>query len=88
MSEQFTTTWLDHGREPECSPDPAYPNGKDVRLGLTNIKTCIVTLPYPARRCGLYVVVCAICKVSAGITTAGRPDDPKSVEIPCDQAQH
>jgi C4-type Zn-finger protein len=40
-------------------------------------------LPYPAKRCGLFLVICDKCGYSAAITTAGRPDDPRKVTLPC-----
>lgn len=27
---QFTITWHDSGREPQCPPNPAYPSGIDL----------------------------------------------------------
>lgn len=77
--------WIDRKREPKCPPNPAYPNGIDVEIGdrRSDDPTCYTALPYPAKRCGVYVVRCSICGASAGITTAGRPDDPKSVLLPC-----
>lgn len=84
MSDSFQIKWIDRGREPQCPPHPAYPNGIDLdgakELG---IPTCHTDLPYPAKRCGLYYVECKICASNALITTAGRPDDPRSVLIPC-----
>ena len=82
----ITVEWKDSGREPQCAPDPAYPNGKPIRLtdqARMGIKTCEVALPYPAKRCGLYCVKCDQCGLSVGVTTAGRPDDPVSVELAC-----
>jgi hypothetical protein len=82
----FKIEWEDGFREPQCPPDPNYPRGKDVRLSeafRVNGPTCIAQLPYPAKRCGMYVVECERCGVTVGVTTAGRPDDPRSVEIPC-----
>lgn len=76
-------TWFDHEREPQCPPDPAYPAGRDIVLGKPAAPACMVELPYPAKRCGVYLVVCDKCGLSAGITTAGRPDDPRSVVLPC-----
>ena len=83
---KFFIRWLDAGREPQSAPDPAYPVGID--LDVTNGRTpaCTVILPYPAKRCGHYEVICTECKFSAAITTAGRPDDPRSVKIPCAKA--
>lgn len=49
--------------------------------------SCYCALPYPAARCGLYLVDCERCGVRVGVTTAGRPDDPKSIRIPCQLAE-
>ncbi len=75
--------WIDSGREPQCEPDPDYPNGKDIDLAGPEPKACETALPYPAKRCGIYVVSCPACGHRCAITTAGRPDDPKSVRFPC-----
>ena len=78
--------WIDGGRELQCSPDPAFPSGKDIDLSVLCIDgwpTCKVDLPYPAKRCGVYVVKCEACGITAVITTAGRPDDPRSVRFGC-----
>jgi hypothetical protein len=76
--------WHDAGREPQCPPDPAYPSGKDVAAPRpSGLATCKVDLPYPARRVGWYEVRCELCGASAGCTTAGRPDDPRSIEVWC-----
>lgn len=82
MTDSFSIQWVDGGRDPQCAPDPKYPNGKplDASMGL---KACSVPLPWPAKRCGLYVVTCKVCGYSIAVTTAGRPDDPCSVKIPC-----
>jgi hypothetical protein len=83
MSRQFKIKWHDSGREPQCEPDPDYPSGKDVD-GSFGLPSCETPLPYPARRCGHYVVRCRLCGYSVAITTAGRPDDPRSLRMPCD----
>jgi hypothetical protein len=44
---------------------------------------CFVKLPYPAVRVGMWRVACETCGVSVVVTAAGRPDDPRSVRIPC-----
>jgi hypothetical protein len=85
--EQFNVEWFDHGREPQCQADPAYPCGIDVvvpdrRAG----NSCTVELPYPARRCGFYNVTCTVCGMKVLVTTAGRADDPRSVTLPCERA--
>jgi hypothetical protein len=76
-------TWHDNGREPQVAPDPAYPSGRDILLPLEIAARCTVKLPYPAKRCGFYHVKCTHCDCSVAVTTAGRPDDPRSIEIPC-----
>lgn len=79
--------WVDGKREPKCAPDPAFPSGKDMHAAFGS-KTCRVELPYPARRCGWYVVSCDKCGQSMILTTAGRADDPKSITIDCIEKPH
>jgi hypothetical protein len=79
----FAITWMDAGRWPRVKPNPQYPDGKDISLAKPGQPSCKVDLPYPARRIGTYVVVCDDCGLSVGVTTAGRRDDPRSVELPC-----
>lgn len=86
MSEQFQIEWVDAGREPQYAPNPSYPNGIDIRSprsGLKGFKFCVVKLSYPAKRCGAYVIECMRCGSRVAVTTAGRPDDPRSVELDC-----
>jgi hypothetical protein len=73
--------WIDAGREPQCEPNPAYPDGMHIDSGAKWF--CRVDLPYPAKRCGWFYVECDICGTNAMITTAGRPDDPRSIDLPC-----
>lgn len=83
-----TVVWIDNGREPQCPPNPDYPNGKPLRLTdivKAKVKHCKVDLPYPAKRCGVYVVACSKCGLNVGVTTAGRPDDPTYIELACGQ---
>jgi hypothetical protein len=74
--------WIDAGREPQSAPDPAYPEGIDVDVSAGRT-SCEVDLPYPARRCGYYVLSCGLCGGRFILTTAGRPDDPRSARVPC-----
>jgi hypothetical protein len=73
------------GYEPTQPPNPAYPNGIDIDMtgGDRLAQGCKTSLPYPAKRVGYYVVTCAKCHMKTIITTAGRPDDPKSVKLAC-----
>jgi len=79
----FKVEWIDSGREPRCTPNPAYPDGIDVDASFGASASCMKTLPYPAKRCGIYIVECEVCGVRIGITTAGRMDDPRSLKIAC-----
>ena len=75
--------WIDAGREPQHPPNPAYPSGIDVDLSTPDADACAVTLRYPAKRVGRYEITCAECGGVFAVTTAGRPDDPRSVTVPC-----
>ncbi len=77
--------WIDDNREPQCKPNPAYPKGIDLDCSEGAKHSCQTALPYPARRCGLYVVTCTRCGIKVACTTAGRPDDPRSMKMPCNR---
>lgn len=77
-----TIGWIDRGREPQVKPNPAFPDGIDLDPG--ERPACKVALPYPAKRAGFYVVRCEICDTTTVVTAAGRPDDPRSIMLPCD----
>jgi hypothetical protein len=77
----LTIKWHDDGREPKCAPNPDYPKGIDTSRGATRV--CSTPLPYPAQRCGYFIVRCTRCNQSVAITTAGRPDDPRSIKLAC-----
>jgi hypothetical protein len=81
--EKFKIKWFDWGREPRCPSDPDFPNGIDIDCSRGISPTCRANLPYPAKRCGEYHVKCLLCGINAMITTAGRPDDPRSIKLPC-----
>lgn len=75
--------WVDRGIEPQSAPDPNFPKGVDLDVSNGASKCCLVTLPYPAPRCGYYVITCERCKQVSVVTTAGRPDDPRSFKTAC-----
>jgi len=81
--DQFEITWRDAGREPQVKPNPDYPTGIDLDLSFQGEPACTTPLPYPAKRIGAYLIHCRTCGIRIGVTTAGRPDDPRSVKIPC-----
>jgi hypothetical protein len=80
--------WVDGEREPREAPDPKYPNGIELDISLGKSPACVAVLPYPAPRCGFYAVECETCGVSTLVTTAGRPDDPRSIKIACERRTH
>jgi hypothetical protein len=80
---QFVIDWLDSGKEPKVKPNPNFPEGIDINLSPPGAITCTTSLPYPARRIGAYAIECRLCGVRVACTTAGRPDDPRSITIAC-----
>lgn len=85
MTGKFKIRWEDSGREPRCAPNPEYPDGIDIDMSEGCAASCATALPYPARRCGCYVIECETCGLKTAVTTAGRPDDPRSLRVPCRQ---
>jgi hypothetical protein len=83
QQDAITVKWIDSGLEPQCRPDPRYPDGMDVDATVPGERACRVALPYPAKRIGYHLVACKACGTRIRITTAGRPDDPRSVKVPC-----
>jgi hypothetical protein len=79
----FTIKWRDSGREPQHPPWPEYPHGVVIDFAVGYAVTCRVELPYPAKRCGVYLAKCNKCGIRMGVTTAGRVDDPRAVILPC-----
>lgn len=88
MTGKHTITWIDREREPQVAPNPRFPHGVDIPPVFPEQPFCTVNLPYPAKRCGLYVIDCAKCGLSVLVTTAGRPDDPRSAAINCKERKH
>ena len=84
-ADAHTITWIDAHREPQCTPNPAYPLGLDVDVSFGSETACKVSLPYPAKRCGAFKVECAACGKIVWLTTAGRIDDPRSVNMACNR---
>ena len=77
--------WHDSGREPTEASNPRYPHGIDLDPTRPGQDYCPVELPYPAKRCGYFHIKCQACGTSIVVTTAGRPDDPRSVKVPCNK---
>lgn len=79
----WTVKWIDRGVEPRNPPNPDYPDGIDLDMSKGEAATCSGTLPYPAKRCGYFLIECKACGQRAMVTTAGRIDDPRSVRLAC-----
>jgi hypothetical protein len=76
--------WIDRGLEPKNPPDKNFPDGVDLDLRTAEgAASCGVKLTYPAPRCGYFLIVCEDCGMHLTVTTAGRPDDPRSVRFTC-----
>lgn len=79
----MTVEWIDGGREAQNPPNPDYPAGLDLDLSKGAKAACFISLPYPAKRCGYYLVTCDLCGLKSIVSTAGRADDPRSVRVAC-----
>lgn len=75
--------FISHGRKAQSPPNPAYPNGVRIDLTTGQEQTCSIPLRYPAECVGKWEITCTNCGYSAVVTAAGRPDDPRSVKVPC-----
>ena len=75
--------WVDGGREATQPPNPQYPDGRDIDISEGAVMSCSRLLPYPAPRCGTWVVTCTSCDYTIAITAAGRIDDPCSIKVAC-----
>jgi hypothetical protein len=76
-------TWIDAGKEPQVKSNPQFPRGADLDTAGKAKRTCNTALQYPAPRCGYHLVECSRCGLKVGVTTAGRPDDPRSIRVAC-----
>ena len=82
--KQFSVHWRDGNREPTCPPNPNFPKGLAVDMVVNEDRpACTVNVPYPAKRCGAYLIRCKRCGRHVAVTTAGRADDPISVRMNC-----
>lgn len=85
--EQFDIIFRPSGRgKAQCPSNPDYPDGIDLSLEPSPRPTCKVELPYPAAECGMWLVHCTRCGTDVACTAAGRPDDPRSMAIPCNRS--
>lgn len=83
---QFDIKATNRRGAPQCPANPAYPNGVDVDRVMLGVASCKTELPYPAPERLIWRVRCRRCGYVLLITAAGRPDDPRSVTLPCKEA--
>lgn len=79
--------WESLNRKAQCEPDEHYPDGIEIDATTERDRfACRVDIPYPPPhpgQCGLWAVDCDHCQSTFICTAAGRPDDPKSMTVPC-----
>jgi len=86
-SDQFVVVFRPSGRgKARCASDPKFPRGKDVKMPGIYKNGCLAELPYPAPECGVLFVSCKKCGTQIAVTAAGRPDDPRTLEVPCSKS--
>lgn len=83
VAKHIKVEFLSHNRKAVCAPNPDYPEGMDVDLTEPQATACQTAIPYPAECCGVWLLQCTACGTSVAVTAAGRPDDVRSVKIPC-----
>lgn len=83
VESRFLVDWSDAHRVSTFPADPAFPSGCSIDVALDAPRACRVELPYPASRCGMWVVTCQQCDYAIALATTGRSDDPRSVRVPC-----
>jgi hypothetical protein len=86
--DQFLVRFLGTGQKAKHPANPNYPEG--VHLNQTggvegDGNVCVVQLPWPAKEIGAWKVECTICALRVACTTAGRPDDPRSITVRCNK---
>jgi hypothetical protein len=80
--EDFIIKYIDRGSRPKVAADPNFPDGKHVDCGAR--PACWVDLPYMTKvNVGCWLVECVTCGANCMLTMASRPDDPRSLMLPC-----
>ena len=81
---KFEIEFIKSGRgKAQCPPNPDYPEGVTIHGEKKGMPFCTTSVPYPAPECGHFSIVCTQCHIEVVVTTAGRPDDPRLIYIPC-----
>ena len=77
----FLVRWNSAHRKAKVASNPDYPDGKDCVI--PGEPSCTTPIPYPAPECGQWILSCDECGITVAVTAAGRPDDPRSLTVPC-----
>ena len=77
----WDVTWVDYQQEARSPATRTH--GIDVDISGDAPVACESQLPYPAKRCGAYSIVCRACRKTCIVSTAGRTDDPRSLKMAC-----
>jgi hypothetical protein len=75
--------FLSAGRPAQQPPNPDHPLGTVVDATAGRRPSCALSLQYPAPSVGQWLIRCDVCRISAIVTAAGRPDDPHTVRLRC-----
>lgn len=73
----------DDGRQPQCKPNPNFPDGRAIDASGGSPVSCEIELKHPTPECGIWSIECSVCKLKVIVTAAARPDDPSRVRLPC-----
>jgi hypothetical protein len=80
---QFLVDWVDLHRSSDAPADPAFPAGSPIDVALDALRACRIELPWPAERCGIWLVTCQKCGLYIRLKTTGKADDPNSLRVAC-----
>jgi len=86
MTERTVSWWQAQG-EAKLTPDPRFPEGRDVDVSLDAPLRCTVRFDHPAPGFGAWIVECLVCGARVACSAAGLADDPRSVKIACQQRE-
>lgn len=88
-ASHFDIRYVERGGPPKNAASAMFPNGVDLDLSNGARQACLVPLPYPNPHgnIGMWLVNCAKCGRSVGVTAAARADDPRSVTVACQKVR-
>jgi DNA-directed RNA polymerase subunit RPC12/RpoP len=86
MATCLRVTWKDRDTRPLFPADPDFPDGTHLDLAFGAEAACWTDLPYPVVTVGAHQVECPTCGLRLLCGANGRPDDPRTVKVPCRQA--